>query len=100
MIASITTSVRTARISAIAQMDRARDQGHHAQGGDLQRWPCDPPAARLGVVRRCPPVRSVRRVHCQQAIGGYSSNSRSIRGRRNRHARPNRLAGSSPRRAR
>ena len=32
--------------------------------------------------------------------GGYSSNSRSIRGRRNRHARPNRLAGNSPRRAR
>jgi len=34
------------------------------------------------------------------AAGGYSSNSRSMRGRRNRHARPNRLAGSSPRRAR
>ena len=32
--------------------------------------------------------------------GGYSSSNCSIRGRRNRHARPSRLAGSSPRRAR
>ena len=83
-----------------AVVDRARDQEHRAHGDELHRRPCDPPAARLGLVRRSPLVWPVHRTHLTIPTGGYSSSSRSIRGRRNRHARPSRLAGSSPRRAR
>ena len=105
MIASITTTAtrhedQRDRDAGRAEVDRARDQDHHAQGGELHRRLGDPPAARLGLVRRSPPVRSVHRTHVSRAPGGYSSSSRSIRGRRNRHVRPSRLAGSSPRRAR
>jgi hypothetical protein len=73
MIASITTSATITRISAIATPVSPTwialgDQEHHVRVGELHRWPGDLQAARLGLVRQSPPVWSVHRTHCQQAI--------------------------------
>ena len=70
MIVSISTSARTARISAIATPVAPTGplpRSHHAQGGDLHRWPCDPPAVRVGLLRRSRSVRSVGRTYRQPA---------------------------------
>jgi hypothetical protein len=103
--ASITTSATRATISTTATPITLKwialaDQEPRAHEGDQHRWLGDPPSARLGLMRRSPPVRPAPGTRLTILNGDYASSNRSIQGRRNRHVRPSRLASSSPRRAR